>query len=91
MTATANPEPCGAITVARDLKTVSQFASGSVWSEASLRWMIFQAARNGLADVGAIVRCGRRVFIDPAAFDRWLVAQNPNLQSDERNAQVGAR
>ena len=77
--------------MARDLKTVSQFASGSVWSEASLRWMIFRAADNGLSAAGAIVRCGRRVFIDPAAFDQWLVAQNPGLQPAERNAQAGAR
>lgn len=66
--------------MARDLKTVSQFASGSVWSEPQLRWMIFHAASNGLADSGAIVRVGRRVYIDVEAFDGWLRLQNPNLR-----------
>lgn len=72
----------------RDLKTVSQFASETVWSEASLRWLIFQGASNGLNDAGAIVRLGRRVYIDPAAFDRWIVAQNPSLQPIERRPQA---
>lgn len=77
--------------MSRTLKTVSQFAAASgVWSEASLRWMIFQAQNNGLAATGAVVRCGRRVFIDPEAFDRWLVAQNPSLQAAERKAQERA-
>ncbi|HZF97638.1 MAG TPA: DNA-binding protein [Pseudoxanthomonas sp.] len=66
--------------MARNLKTVSQFATDSVWSEAQLRWMIFHAATNGLQQSGAVVRCGRRVYLDEAAFDRWLVSQNPGLQ-----------
>jgi hypothetical protein len=76
--------------VTRNLKTVSQFASESgVWSEASLRWMIFQAEANGLSKAGAIVRIGRRVYIDPAGFDRWITAQNPFLPpSNDRRPQV---
>lgn len=75
--------------VARNLKSVSQFASESVWSEASLRWMIFQASSNGLSETAAIVRVGRRVFIDPDAFDRWIESQNPQMrEGDARRTQA---
>lgn len=61
--------------MARNLKSVSQFAEGSPFTEPSIRWMIYNAQTNGLADTGAVVRIGRRVYIDPAAFDRWIDSQ----------------
>lgn len=60
----------------RKLQTVSDFAKNSPISESGLRWHIFNAATNGLAKHKAIVRIGRRVYIDPAAFDRWIDSQN---------------
>lgn len=65
----------------RELKTVSAFAADQPFSEGSVRWWIFQAKENGLEEAGAIVRIGRRVYIDVNAFDAWLVANNPSLQA----------
>lgn len=63
----------------RKLRTVRQIveeskaASGGgepAFSEGSLRWLIFHACQNGLDE--ALVRVGRRVFIDEDAFNAWL-------------------
>lgn len=59
----------------RDLKTVAAFAEAGPFTEAQLRWWIFNEANNGLQAHGAVVRIGRRVYIDTAAFDRWIEAQ----------------
>ena len=77
--------------MSRNLKTISQFASGSPWTEAQLRWHIFNSQQNGMTSAGAVVRVGRRVFIDVDGFDRWVESQNPGLQAAERNAQERAR
>lgn len=67
--------------MARNLKTVSQFAAESAFTEPQLRWWIFHADTNGLAAAGAVVRVGgRRVYLDVDGFDAWLKAQNPNLR-----------
>lgn len=61
----------------RDLHTVAQFASKTSFTEPQLRWWIFNAATNGLDKYQAVVRVGgRRVYIDPAAFERWIDSQN---------------
>ena len=61
----------------RDLHTVAQFASKTPFSEHQLRFWIQHAARNGLDAHKAIVRVGaRRVYIDPVAFERWVIYQN---------------
>jgi hypothetical protein len=54
----------------RKLKTVAQFADDTPFTEAQIRWWIFNADTNGLAP--AFVRVGRRVYIDTEAFDAWL-------------------
>lgn len=59
----------------RSLTTVSKLAADSPFTEAQIRWWIFQANTNGLATQKAIVRIGRRVYIDTAAFDRWIESQ----------------
>lgn len=64
----------------RKLKSVSQFASGSAFTEAQLRWFIFNSASNGMEHAGAIARLGRRVYLDEDGFDRWVRLQNPTLQ-----------
>lgn len=61
----------------RDLHTVSQFANKTSFTEPQLRWWIHNAETNGLASHSAIVRVGgRRVYIDPAGFSRWIESQN---------------
>ena len=73
--------------MARNLKTVSQFAAESAFTEPQLRWWIFHAENNGLAAAGAVVRVGgRRVYIDTDGFDAWLRAQNPSLRPVEGRA-----
>ncbi len=59
----------------RPLKTVSAFADDSPFTEAQVRWWIFNAATNGLQSLGAVVRIGRRVYIDTDAFDSWIETQ----------------
>lgn len=76
---------CESRTVAnRKLQSIRDFAANGPFSESSLRWYVFNAESNGMAAAGAVIRCGRRVFIDPDGFDRWLVAQNPALQAAEQ-------
>lgn len=59
--------------MARHWNTVRQFAERNpAFSEASLRWKIAKAEENGLAEAGAILRHGRRVFIDTNKFFDWL-------------------
>lgn len=57
----------------RNLKSVTQFAAESPFTEAQLRWWIFNASTNGLQS--AVVRIGRRVYIDVDAFSAWVDAQ----------------
>ncbi|QOY61874.1 DNA-binding protein [Lysobacter sp. H21R4] len=59
----------------RNLKSVTDFAAASPFSENQLRWYIFNERENGLADHGAIVRVCRRVYIDTEAFERWIDSQ----------------
>ena len=66
------------------LYTIRQFAeSVPAFSEASIRWMVFNSKSNGLADSGAILRNGRRVLIDGEKFSTWLKSRQPQ--------RVGAR
>ena len=59
----------------RKLQTVATFADGSPVTEAQVRWWIFNERTNGMAEAGVIKRIGRRVYIDPEAFDAWVEAQ----------------
>lgn len=53
------------------LRSVRQLSQENpVFSEASLRWLIFNSKQNGL-DV-ALVRVGRRVLINKQRFNEWL-------------------
>jgi len=49
----------------RNLKTVPEFAGESPFTEGQIRWFIFNAQSNGLAQADAVVRVGRRVYVDP--------------------------
>jgi len=71
----------------RDLFTVEQFAERRpAWTPAALRNLILNAQDrlnsrgetihgNGLVEAGAILRLGRKVLIDEAAFFRWIATQ----------------
>jgi len=64
--------------MARNLQAVAKFAAESkgAFTEAQIRWWIHMSGDNGMAKAGAIVRIGRRVYLDVDAFDRWVTAQN---------------
>jgi len=61
----------------RNLKSIREAAQDGPFSEGQLRWWIFQRSENGLAATGAVVRVGRRVYIDGDRFEKWIDAQNP--------------
>jgi len=58
----------------RNLIAIKDKAKAGPFSEGQIRWYVFNAANNGLAD--ALVRAGRRVYIDEDRFDAWIDAQN---------------
>lgn len=60
----------------RNLKTVTAFADNGPFTENQVRWWIFQSTNNGLGASGAIVRIGRRVYLDVDRFDAWVESQN---------------
>jgi len=59
----------------RNLKSVASVAEAGPMTENQLRWLIFNAHDNGLNTHGAIVRIGRRVYIDEDKFDKWIDSQ----------------
>jgi hypothetical protein len=64
-----------AIPEARDgqIVTVRQFSQENpAWSEASLRWLLFNEEINGLARSGAVIRQGKRVLLDKPRFFLWV-------------------
>ena len=53
--------------------TVTQFAEeNKAFTVGGLRDLIFKEKSNGLAKAGAVVRLGRKVLIDQAAFYAWV-------------------
>ena len=56
-----------------NLRTVKQVANpNSPFSESTVRWWIFNAATNGMNDMGVIVRIGDSVYLDDPKLDGWL-------------------
>ena len=60
----------------RNLQAVTNLAAQGPFSEGQLRWWIFMSASNGLDAANAVVRVGRRVYIDLDRFDDWIEQQN---------------
>ncbi len=57
-----------------NLRTVAQISDGNpALTENTLRWWIFNSKANGLD--AALVRLGRRVYIDLDRFNAWIEAQ----------------
>ena len=89
----------GTESIPRDLFTVAQFAERRpAWPQASLRSHILNAAErfnsrgeripgNGLAELGAIIRIGRRLYIDEGRWFEWIANQQ---RSNPRGAKGGA-
>lgn len=77
----------------RDLYTLRQFAERRpAWTQPALRCLVLNSADrrnsrgeripgNGLVEAGAIVRVGRRVLIDEAAFFRWIAEQQKHRKA----------
>lgn len=60
----------------RNLQAVTSLVAKGPFSEGQLRWWIFTSASNGLDAVNAVIRVGRRVYIDLDRFDEWIEQQN---------------
>ncbi len=62
----------GAAPLLHELRTVKQLCQEypHLFTEGSLRWMIFNAETNGFSD--CIIRAGRRVLIDVRALREWM-------------------
>lgn len=60
----------------RELHSIEQFCSKYKFlTTGSLRWQVFNAESTGLAASGAVVRIGKRVFIDEPRYFSWVDAQ----------------
>ncbi len=56
-----------------EIVTFRQFAQENpAWTEASLRWLRFNEAQNGLASTGAFIQQASRVLIDKPKFFQWV-------------------
>ena len=65
----------------RNLRRVGQFCKENpAFTDAGVRWLIFNSANNGLDDFGAIVRLDRRVFIDADRFFAWIESRSGSAQ-----------
>jgi hypothetical protein len=75
----------------RNWQSVTAVAAGSPFSEAQLRWWIFASGTNGLDAANAIVRVGRRVYIDLDRFDAWIEQQNERQTQAASTARQASR
>ena len=56
------------------LRTIHQFCEENpAFTENSIRWHIFNAAKNGLNQYNAVTRIGRRVLIDTDKFFMFII------------------
>ncbi len=65
----------------RNLQSVLSIAEQGPFTEGQLRWWIFNAASNGLAKHGAIVRVQRRIYLDLDRFGDWIDSQNSTAEA----------
>jgi hypothetical protein len=74
----------------QSLRSVRQLAAEvPAFSQASIRWAIFNAHQNGLAP--ALVRLGKRVLIDRDAFERWVYSHRQDADAGPAPAALAAR
>ena len=63
------------------LRTVDQFCQEHrAFTPGAIRWLLFHRHTNGLES--AVVRVGRRVFIDVERFFAWVDAQNRPVEQE---------
>jgi hypothetical protein len=62
--------------IKRNLQSIAALAASTPFSEGQLRWWVFTSASNGLDNANAVVRVGRRVYIDIDRFNDWIERQN---------------
>ena len=56
-----------------EIYTVEQTANKiPALTEPAIRWHLFNREQNGLKDHGAIIKIGRRIFIDLPKYLEWL-------------------
>ena len=60
----------------RNLQTVPALVAEGPFTEGQLRSWIFAATANGLDAADAVVRVGRRVYIDVDRFEDWIERNN---------------
>ena len=73
----------------RTLCTVKQFCSQNpAFTQGGVRWLLFNREQNGLDN--AVLKLGRRIFIDVDAFFAWLDEQN-RRQPRNHNPNVPGR
>lgn len=60
-----------------DLHTVEDFAAqhARIFTESTLRWQLRSRASNGLDELGAVVKIGKRLLISKTRFEQWLATQ----------------
>jgi hypothetical protein len=59
------------------LLTVRQFSEKHpAFPQSGLRYRIFFADENGLTESGALVRVGRRIYIDESKFFAWVTGES---------------
>jgi hypothetical protein len=60
------------------LRSIRQLAKENPsFTEAQLRWLVFNAGENGLGDV--LVKIGRRVYFEMDAFGTWLESRRGGI------------
>ena len=65
-----------------DLFTIQQFCDvHRAFTPGGMRWQIFNENTNGLSDAGAIVRVGRRVYIDEEKYFSWIATHQSRNES----------
>jgi len=57
-----------------DLRTIRDFAATSGFSFNQMRYLIYNSELNGLEDSGALVRIGKRIWINVARFYEWALS-----------------
>jgi hypothetical protein len=63
------------------LRTVDQFCQEHpAFTPGGIRWLLFHRQSNGLES--AVVRVGRRVFIDVERFFTWVDTQNRRVEQE---------
>ena len=61
----------------RRLRTITQFCEDNpAFRPGGIRWQIYKSNQNGLQHSGAIVRIGRRVYVDEDRYFDWVDRAN---------------